>query len=229
MFDGWNIGTTRWLRECVYDRVPKQFSVVAVFFVSAFWHGFYPVYYLCFLTAALLTSTGRHTLPSSTAPFFHRKLLEPLHVQYTNPPLSDVLSQLSGRRLLTVEQWECTQVLGTEGVNQEEVVFRACSQKKKTVIVTATETMGTLNSLPDTVVRPGAGVELAKDDRSFYFLGHVAPLIIFCLLPYLTPSTTPEVRLNAVEFAYEINLDPTRGVSTSSQSSMLSKEKKASE
>uniref|UniRef100_A0A0X3PLF5 Lysophospholipid acyltransferase 2 n=1 Tax=Schistocephalus solidus TaxID=70667 RepID=A0A0X3PLF5_SCHSO len=111
MFDGWNIGTTRWLRECVYDRVPKQFSVVAVFFVSAFWHGFYPVYYLCFLTAALLTSTGR-LCRRRLRPFFHRKLLEPLHVQYTNPPLSDVLSQLSGRRLLTVEQWECTQVLG---------------------------------------------------------------------------------------------------------------------
>ncbi|VDK50329.1 unnamed protein product [Dibothriocephalus latus] len=72
IFDGWNIGTTRWLRECVYDRVPKQFSVVAVFFVSAFWHGFYPVYYLCFLTGAFLTSTGRHVLspPPASVPYF---------------------------------------------------------------------------------------------------------------------------------------------------------------
>eukprot|EP00108_Taenia_solium_P002166 TsM_000691100 transcript=TsM_000691100 gene=TsM_000691100 len=59
MLDNWNIGTTRWLRECIYDRVPKRFAVVAVFFVSAFWHGFYPVYYICFLSAALLTMTGR--------------------------------------------------------------------------------------------------------------------------------------------------------------------------
>nr|CDS17034.1 o acyltransferase membrane bound domain [Echinococcus granulosus] len=59
MLDNWNIGTTRWLRECVYERAPRRFAVVAVFFVSAFWHGFYPVYYFCFLSAALLTMTGR--------------------------------------------------------------------------------------------------------------------------------------------------------------------------
>ncbi|VDN41079.1 unnamed protein product [Dibothriocephalus latus] len=57
-------------------------------------------------------------------------------------------------------------------------------------------------------------------------MGHIAPLVIFCLLPYLTPSTTPEKKPSAVEFAYEINLDSAGGVSTSSQPS---KAKKASE
>nr|VZI17557.1 unnamed protein product [Spirometra erinaceieuropaei] len=179
MFDGWNIGTTRWLRECVYDRVPKQFSVVAVFFVSAFWHGFYPVYYLCFLTAALLTSTGRHVLSLC------RRRLRPLFIgSYLNHCMYNLLTHLSAMF--------CLNYLG--------VGFLLLST-----------------------------ADALKFWGSFYFLGHIAPLVIFCLLPYLTPSTTPEVRHSAVEFAYEINLDPTGGVSTSSQSSVLPKEKKASE
>lgn len=92
MLDNWNIGTTRWLRECVYDRVPRRFAVVAVFFVSAFWHGFYPVYYFCFLSAALLTMTGRCVLVRNALRF-----LEPLSpvLLNTRPYPSIVVTELA--------------------------------------------------------------------------------------------------------------------------------------
>ncbi|VDO89779.1 unnamed protein product [Schistosoma margrebowiei] len=59
ILDSWNTATTRWLRECIYDRVPKRYAVWAVFVASAMWHGFYPGYYLVFVSAALITVTGR--------------------------------------------------------------------------------------------------------------------------------------------------------------------------
>ncbi|CAH8467738.1 unnamed protein product [Schistosoma turkestanicum] len=59
ILDSWNTATTRWLRECIYDRVPKRYAVWAVFVVSAMWHGFYPGYYLAFVSAALITVAGR--------------------------------------------------------------------------------------------------------------------------------------------------------------------------
>nr|CAH8826395.1 unnamed protein product [Trichobilharzia regenti] len=59
ILDSWNTATTRWLRECIYDRVPKRYAVWVVFVVSAMWHGFYPGYYLAFVSAALITVAGR--------------------------------------------------------------------------------------------------------------------------------------------------------------------------
>ncbi|XP_046574598.1 lysophospholipid acyltransferase 2-like [Haliotis rubra] len=57
--DSWNKTTMTWLRRTVYDRMPK-FNTLAVFSVSAFWHGFYPGYYVCFATGALLTVAARY-------------------------------------------------------------------------------------------------------------------------------------------------------------------------
>uniref|UniRef100_A0A183SCZ4 DUF4704 domain-containing protein n=1 Tax=Schistocephalus solidus TaxID=70667 RepID=A0A183SCZ4_SCHSO len=54
-----------------------------------------------------------------------------------------------------------------EGVGQQEAVFRTGSQKKKAVIVTATETMGTQHSLPASVFGPDAArhcVSVGADD-----------------------------------------------------------------
>lgn len=56
--DGWNKKTLVWLRRVVYDRAPKH-QTLAVFGVSAVWHGFYPGYYLTFGTAALFTIAAR--------------------------------------------------------------------------------------------------------------------------------------------------------------------------
>ncbi|VDN96974.1 unnamed protein product [Rodentolepis nana] len=84
--NSWNLGTVRWLRECVYVRAPKRHAVVSVFLVSAFWHGFYPVYYLCFLSAALVTMTGR----------LCRARLRPCFLKsYWHHRLYDVLTSLS--------------------------------------------------------------------------------------------------------------------------------------
>jgi lysophospholipid acyltransferase len=55
----WNICTANWLKYYVYWRLPKNIRTYGTYFVSAFWHGFYPGYYLFFLYAALLTETGR--------------------------------------------------------------------------------------------------------------------------------------------------------------------------
>lgn len=59
ILDSWNTATTRWLRECIYDRVPKSYAVWSVFVASAVWHGFHPGYYLAFVSAALITVAGR--------------------------------------------------------------------------------------------------------------------------------------------------------------------------
>ncbi len=42
----------------VYERVPVL-KMPAVFVVSAFWHGFYPGYYVTFASGALFTQAAR--------------------------------------------------------------------------------------------------------------------------------------------------------------------------
>ncbi|VDL64486.1 unnamed protein product [Hymenolepis diminuta] len=65
--DNWNLQTLRWLRITVFDRVPRGIGVFAVFFVSVLWHGFYPGYYLFFISMAWYSSIGitfrRHVRP----------------------------------------------------------------------------------------------------------------------------------------------------------------------
>lgn len=52
------MGTNRWLRMIVYDRVNK-YATVLTYGLSALWHGFYPVYYLTFASGALFTFAAR--------------------------------------------------------------------------------------------------------------------------------------------------------------------------
>ncbi|TGZ74051.1 hypothetical protein CRM22_001157 [Opisthorchis felineus] len=59
VIDSWNISTTRWLREVFYERLPYFCRTFLVFIISAFWHGFYPGYYLMFVTFALFTFVSR--------------------------------------------------------------------------------------------------------------------------------------------------------------------------
>ncbi|KAI9913169.1 hypothetical protein PsorP6_005624 [Peronosclerospora sorghi] len=53
----WNKGTQNWLERYVYSRTGN--SLVATYFVSAFWHGFYPGYYLFFMSLPLATAVNR--------------------------------------------------------------------------------------------------------------------------------------------------------------------------
>lgn len=55
----WNKTTQTWLRRTAYDRVPRKFSVLATYTLSAIWHGFYPGYYMTFLGGALFTVASR--------------------------------------------------------------------------------------------------------------------------------------------------------------------------
>ena len=57
----WNKRTQRWLQMCIYER--SHFNQLYVFLVSAFWHGFYPSYYLCFLTGSALQAVAKIASP----------------------------------------------------------------------------------------------------------------------------------------------------------------------
>lgn len=53
------MGTNRWLRQVVFERVPKKYGTILTFATSAIWHGFYPGYYITFATGALFTTAAR--------------------------------------------------------------------------------------------------------------------------------------------------------------------------
>lgn len=53
----WNKGTQNWLERYVYTRTGN--SLMATYFVSAFWHGFYPGYYLFFMSLPIATAVNR--------------------------------------------------------------------------------------------------------------------------------------------------------------------------
>lgn len=55
----WNKTTNLWLRRYVYDRAPPSVNLYFTYLVSAFWHGFYPGYYMFFLSAAAATVVHR--------------------------------------------------------------------------------------------------------------------------------------------------------------------------
>lgn len=55
----WNKTTNLWLRRYVYDRAPRGVNLYFTYLVSAFWHGFYPGYYMFFLSVAAATVVHR--------------------------------------------------------------------------------------------------------------------------------------------------------------------------
>lgn len=57
--NNWNLGTNRWLRMVVYERVPKKYGTFLTFSLSALWHGFYPGYYVTFASGALIVEAAR--------------------------------------------------------------------------------------------------------------------------------------------------------------------------
>ena len=69
--NAWNKTTSNWLRFMIYDRATWHPTLVT-FTVSALWHGFYPGYYIAFLTAALFLNAVR-VVRSVVRPVMERK------------------------------------------------------------------------------------------------------------------------------------------------------------
>ncbi|KAL2145974.1 hypothetical protein VTI28DRAFT_5631 [Corynascus sepedonium] len=73
--EAWNINTNKWLRNYVYLRVtprgkkPGFRASLATFTTSAFWHGFYPGYYLSFVLASFIQTVAKN-MRRSFRPFF---------------------------------------------------------------------------------------------------------------------------------------------------------------
>nr|KAJ3403450.1 Lysophospholipid acyltransferase 1 [Polyrhizophydium stewartii] len=64
VLDNWNIHTARWLRHSVFVRLhPSPGNILVpslvTFLVSAAWHGWYPGYYLTFVTGGLFSYAAR--------------------------------------------------------------------------------------------------------------------------------------------------------------------------
>jgi hypothetical protein len=57
MTKNWNIKTSSWLTRYVYIRTGG--SLLAVYSLSAFWHGFYPGYYMFFFSVPIITLCDR--------------------------------------------------------------------------------------------------------------------------------------------------------------------------
>ncbi|RDL35171.1 putative membrane-bound O-acyltransferase-containing protein 5 [Venustampulla echinocandica] len=62
----WNMNTNNWLRNYIYLRVtprgkkPGFRASMATFVTSAFWHGFYPGYYLAFVLASFVQTAAKN-------------------------------------------------------------------------------------------------------------------------------------------------------------------------
>ncbi|OBT95457.1 lysophospholipid acyltransferase [Pseudogymnoascus verrucosus] len=62
----WNMNTNNWLRNYIYLRVtpkgkkPGFRASMATFVTSAFWHGFYPGYYLSFVAASFIQTIAKN-------------------------------------------------------------------------------------------------------------------------------------------------------------------------
>ncbi|XXG96711.1 CAAX prenyl protease [Hypoxylon texense] len=73
--ENWNMNTNKWLRYYIYLRVtprnrkPGFRASMATFVTSAFWHGFYPGYYLSFILASFVQTTAKN-LRRNVRPFF---------------------------------------------------------------------------------------------------------------------------------------------------------------
>ncbi|KAI1375754.1 MBOAT-domain-containing protein [Hypoxylon crocopeplum] len=97
--ENWNMNTNKWLRYYIYLRVtprnrkPGFRASLATFVTSAFWHGFYPGYYLSFVLASFVQTAAKN-YRRSLRPFF----LDPV----TQKPLSS-------KKYYDVASWLATQ------------------------------------------------------------------------------------------------------------------------
>lgn len=57
--EAWNSGTMKWLRFMVYERATVQ-KTLFTYILSSVWHGFYPGYYITFVSGAFFTIVARY-------------------------------------------------------------------------------------------------------------------------------------------------------------------------
>ena len=75
----WNMNTNNWLRNYIYLRVtpkgrkPGFRATIATFVASAFWHGFYPGYYLTFVLASFVQTVAKSVFSCSLPKSKHIK------------------------------------------------------------------------------------------------------------------------------------------------------------
>ena len=72
----WNKTTQNWLRRTAYERAPRKLAVLSTYMLSAIWHGFYPGYYMTFLTGAMFTYASRNAR-FTIRPHFQRGTILP--------------------------------------------------------------------------------------------------------------------------------------------------------
>ncbi|KAI8329516.1 MBOAT, membrane-bound O-acyltransferase family-domain-containing protein [Chlamydoabsidia padenii] len=84
MADHWNMGANRWLKHYVYLRVTRPDkkagtkSTLITFGVSALWHGFYPGYYIMFLSLGVFTTLSR-MIRKSIRPYMDRPVCKSIY------------------------------------------------------------------------------------------------------------------------------------------------------
>jgi lysophospholipid acyltransferase len=101
--ESWNINTNKWLRNYIYLRVtprgkkPGFRASLATFTTSAFWHGFFPGYYLAFVLASFIQTVAKSMFFPPTTPL-HMRPLTKISGRYA-PPLPSLLHRpQDGRR-----------------------------------------------------------------------------------------------------------------------------------
>lgn len=116
---GWNLNTNNWLRNYMYLRVtpkgkkPGFRATLATFVTSAFWHGFFPGYYLAFVLASLLQTIAKSTYiltamnvgSTTNMSTDARRLIRPL---FMTP---DGKQPLPSKRYYDIFTWFLTQII----------------------------------------------------------------------------------------------------------------------
>lgn len=87
----WNKTTNLWLRRYVYDRAPLGVNLYFTYLISAFWHGFYPGYYIFFMSIAICTNVHRSVRRTIRPRFMAADGVSPGPLK----PLYDVLSAIA--------------------------------------------------------------------------------------------------------------------------------------
>lgn len=110
LVNAWNIKIAQWLHRDVFSRTlsiygPQKSNLLA-YFVSAMWHGTYPVYYLVFLTGSFISITEKKIWKkySPTISFFQEM---PLWFRLIRIILTHALLQYLTIAFLLLE-WEST-------------------------------------------------------------------------------------------------------------------------
>lgn len=92
----WNINTNNWLRNYVYLRVTPQGqkpgfgATMATFVTSAFWHGFFPGYYLSFILGSFLQNIAK-SKPPLVSTLSHADLKTDVETHRCSPPFASIL------------------------------------------------------------------------------------------------------------------------------------------